>query len=86
MGGILLEEVARMIEVDFDAVGNLTPPERALLIAVNELQGEGSFDSLLKVIRDRDPKMTTEEVRGAVWSLARRGVLQVTWEGQLAPA
>lgn len=75
-----------MPKVDFEAAGALTGPERVLLEVLSDLDGSSSFEDLLAGVQERDPTLTSEDVRGAIWALASRKVLEVTWDGELTPA
>jgi hypothetical protein len=72
--------------VDWEAVGDVTGAERALLEALDRSDGASSFEFLVNAVREQQPDLTNEDLRGAIWALASRGVLEVTWDGELTPA
>jgi hypothetical protein len=72
--------------VDWDAVGDTTQAERALLEVLDHRDGASSFELLVNAVHERQPDLSNEDLRGAIWALASRGVLEVTWDGELTPA
>lgn len=65
---------------------SLSPAETELVEALKKEGGEANPEVLFTRIMDENPHITEEALRAAIWSLASRRIIEVTWQGQLVTA